>query len=145
MSCRWPLPDTPATPTISPRADRQRHVAHRRLAAVVQRAELLDDEPRRADSAVRAGCTVSSSAPDHHARHAVGTEILDVPLPGELAAAQDGHLVGERHHLAEFVGDHQDGELAARHHGAQHAEHLVRLAGVSTEVGSSRMRKRRLR
>ena len=52
-----------------------------------------------------------------------------MPLPGELAAAQDRHLVGKRHHFAEFVGDHQDGQIAGGDHAAQHAEHLVGFAG----------------
>ena len=36
------------------------------------------------------------------------------PLPGQAAAAQHRHLVGELHHLAELVRDHQDAELPAR-------------------------------
>ena len=65
---------------------------------------------------------------DHRARHRVRREVFDPAVAGELAAAQDGHLVGERHHLAELVGDHQDGQFAGDHHGAQHAQHLVGFA-----------------
>jgi hypothetical protein len=50
-------------------------------------------------------------------------------LPRELAAPQDGDFIGESHDLAEFVGDHQDGQRAAPDHVAQHAQHLVGLAG----------------
>ena len=60
---------------------------------------------------------------------ASGLRSLTCPCARELAAAQDRDLVGEGHHLAELVGDHQDGELAGRDHAAQHAEHLVGLAG----------------
>ena len=38
---------------------------------------------------------------------------LDVAAAGLLAAAQHRDLVGEGGHLAELVGDHQDGEVAA--------------------------------
>ena len=49
----------------------------------------------------------------------------------EAAAAQDRHVVGKRHHLPELVGDHQDRQLVALDHIAQHAEHLVGFAGPS--------------
>ena len=110
-------------------ADRERHVAHRRLAAVVERIELLDVEARRAELAGARRLHGQFLGADHHARHGIGAQILDVPLPRELAAAKDGDLVGERHHLAEFVGDHQNGEIAGRDHAAQHAEHFVGFAG----------------
>ena len=72
---------------------------------------------------------VNSSAPIIVRAMASGVSSLTRPRAGKLAAAQDRDFVGERHHLAEFVGDHQDGQLAVDHHLAQHAEHLVGLAG----------------
>jgi hypothetical protein len=65
---------------------------------------------------------------DHGARHVVRRQIRDPAVTGELAAAQDGDFVGERHHLAEFVRDHQDRQVAIDDHGAQHAQHLVGFA-----------------
>ncbi len=57
-----------------------------------------------------------------------GVRSATLPCAGQLAAAQDRDLVGERHHLAEFVRDHQDGQVAVDHHVAQHAQHLVGFA-----------------
>jgi hypothetical protein len=79
------------------------------------------------NSPERGGCTVNSSAPIIMRAMASGLRSLTC-LPGKLAAAQDRDLVGECHHLAEFVGDHQDGEIAAGDHAAQHAEHFVGFA-----------------
>ena len=49
-------------------------------------------------------------------------------MAGQLAAPQDRHLVRKRHHLAEFVRDHQNRQIAAEHHVAQHAQHFVGFA-----------------
>ena len=80
-------------------------------------------------SPVRGGCTVNSSAPIMVRAMESGLRSLTMPCPRELAAPQDGHFVGKRHHLAEFVGDHEYGQSAARHHVTQHAEHLIGLTG----------------
>ena len=79
-------------------------------------------------SPTRGGWTVNCFGADHGSRHVIGREVGDPAAAGELAAAQNGHVVGERHHLAEFVRDHQDGEVAGDDHGAQHAQHFVGLA-----------------
>ena len=110
-------------------ADRKRHVAHRRLTAVVERVQLLDIEPRLAELSSARRLYRQFLGADHGARHGVGAQILDQAVPGQFAAAQDGDLVGKRHDLAEFVGDHKNGEIAARHHVAQHAEHFIGFAG----------------
>ncbi len=65
---------------------------------------------------------------DHHASHAVRRKIRDTAMTGQFAAAQDGDFVGERHHLAEFVRDHQNRQIAVDDHGAQHAQNFVRFA-----------------
>ena len=100
-----------------------------RLAGIVERAESVDLEPRRAELADARRRLGQFLRADHHPGHGIGRELGDAAGAGEPAAAQDRHLVGERHHLAELVRDHQDGELAALDHVAQHAEHLVGLAG----------------
>ncbi len=66
-------------------------------------------------------------AADHHPRHLVGAELLGIARAGEPPAPQHRDLVGEGHHLAELVGDHQDRVLAGMGHVAQHAENLVGL------------------
>ncbi len=108
-------------------AHREREVAHRRLAAIVERCEMADVEPRLAEIVdARRGRRQLLGA-DHAARHVVRGEIGDLAVGREAAAAQDGHLVGKGHHLAEFVGDHQHRDLAAIGQPAQQAQHLVGL------------------
>ena len=53
-SSRWPLPATPATPTISPRAHRERHAVHRRHAAVAVGAQSRRPRARRSPSGAAA-------------------------------------------------------------------------------------------
>ena len=129
MSWRCPLPETPATPTISPpriESDTSRTAGWPPSSSAFNFWMSSRGAP---NSPVRGGCTVSSSAPIMVRAMASGLKSLTMAVPGELAAAQDGHLVGKSHHLAEFMRDHQNGESAARHHVAQHAEHFVGLAG----------------
>ena len=109
-------------------ADGQRDIVHGDRTGIVERVELVQFQPRLADLADARRLHRQFLGADHHARHAVGRELGDLAVPGQLAAAQDRDLVGERHHLAEFVRDHQDGQAAIDHHVAQHAEHLVGFA-----------------
>ena len=132
-------------PTISPRADRERNVVHRERAGIVQRVELVELEPRVAGLAGARRLHRQFLGADHHARHVVGRQVGDRAVAGELAAAQHRHLVGERHHFAEFVGDHQDGEVAVAHHVRSIPSTSSASSGVSTEVGSSRISRRRFR
>src|SRR5229473_2757430 len=100
-SCRWPLPETPAMPTISP--------------------------PRTAsDTSWTATAPASSSALSllSSSRVSPTSPIRAGAVTGQLAAAKDGHIVGERPDLAEFVGDHQNRQIAVDDHSAQHAQHL---------------------
>jgi len=53
----------------------------------------------------------------------------DTPaMPTISPAPQHGKAVAERLHLAELVGNHQDGDLLAFGHAAQKGQHLVRFA-----------------
>ena len=56
-----------------------------------------------------------------------GVRSRDQAFAHELAVAQHGHFVAKGHHLAEFVGDDQDAELALRAHAADHAQQFVGL------------------
>ena len=101
---------------------------HRDRAGIVERGELAQFEPRLADFSDPGRLNGQFFRADHGARHIVRRQVRNTAVTGELAAAQDGDLVGERHHLAEFMRDHQDRQIALDDHGAQHAEHLVCFA-----------------
>ena len=87
-------------------------------AGIVKRAELVEFEPVLSGLAGAGGLNGQFLRADHGARHVVRGEVGDLAVPGELAAAQDRHFVGERHDLAELVRDHQDGQFAGHDHGA---------------------------
>jgi len=106
-------------------ADGERHLAHGNCAGIVARAESVELKPRGAGLAGAGRLNGELLGADHAARHRVRGEVGDLAMAGELAAPQDRDLVGERHHLAEFVRDHQNGQLALDHHRAQHAQDFV--------------------
>ena len=65
---------------------------------------------------------------DHHRRHLARRELADL-APADLGAAtEDTHVVAERLDLAEFVGDHQRGDLAAMRHVLEQAKDFVGFA-----------------
>jgi hypothetical protein len=77
--------------------------------------------------------------------HLVGRHLtgLCVAPTGEPAAAQDRQGIAEGRHLAELVGDHQHRQLAALVSCSRSSPSISSAScGVSTEVGSSRIRKR---
>ena len=83
--------------------------------------------------------------PQQHAasHHQLG-QFLDRGFPGfarrhHLAAAHNGHLVGDRHDLAQLVGDEDDG-LALILQLAKDAEQVIGLRRRQNPVGSSRIR-----
>ena len=121
--CRRSLPAAPTAtrgpPPPGPRRPRRR--GRRRRAATRARAS---------QPPVRAACASGiSRLPTIISAIAAGVRSATRPLAGEAPAPEHRHRVGERHHLAELVGDHQHGDLAGAGHGVQHAEHLVGLAG----------------
>ena len=97
-------------------------------AGIVERGELAQLKPGFPDFTNPWRLHRQLLGADHGAGHIVRREIGDAAVAGQLASAQDCHVVGKRHHLAEFMRDHQDGEVARHDHGAQHAQHLVGLA-----------------
>ncbi len=116
-------------PTISP-ARTASETSLTATAPASSRAQILLSSSRLSPAApLRARLHGQFLCADHGARHGVRREVSDSAVAGKFAAPQDGHFIRERHHLAEFVGDHQDGQIAALDHRAQQAKHLVGLAG----------------
>ena len=95
-----------------PPADGKRDATDRDRPGVVERAQLVQLQPCRADLADPGRLNGQFLRADHHAGHAVRREVVDLAVAGKLAAPQDRHLVRKRHHLAEFVRDHQDRQIA---------------------------------
>ena len=123
-SSDWPLPATPATPRISPSRNMNDTPSMRATPRSSRTTRF------RASSAIGPGCAGPFSileddlAPDHRVgelgrRGAGGIEGRD-----HLSASHDRHAIGQRHDLAQLVGDEDDGLVLALEH-AQHLEQLV--------------------
>ena len=110
--------------------DLEVHRLDRRQALVVvgEQAGELRAPPAAAAHRLARRALADLGVADHHAAHLVDAEVGDLAAADLPAVAQHGQLVGEGGHLAELVGDHQDGEVAGLGHAAQQAEHLVGLA-----------------
>ena len=129
-SALWPLPETPAMPTISP-------ALTLRLTALMtgRPSPSSAQRPARSSTALRVvvlaalGALADFGVADHHAAHLGDARVLRIARAGQPAAPQHGEAVAEGFHLAELVADHQHGDLAALRHLAEQAEHLVGLAG----------------
>ena len=129
-SSSWPLPETPAMPTISPAWTRMPKSGHRGHPEIVH----APTAPRRSSTAApraraswRVPVAFGGSSPTIMRAIASGVEVGDPPAAGEPPAPQHGHLVGELHHLPELVRDHEDGQAPVGDHPAQQAQHLVGL------------------
>ena len=70
----------------------------------------------------------------HHVGKSLGVGLGCIDGADVLALAQDGHLVGDVHHLVELVSDDDDG-LAVGLHIAQDGEELVGLLGGENRGG----------
>ena len=109
-------------PTISPpRTARDR-------AGIVERVQLVQLKPHLAYISYASRLNGQFFGADHHPRHAVRREISNSAVARQLSATKNRNLVGKRHHLAEFVRDHQNRQVAVDHHGAQHAQNFVGFA-----------------
>jgi hypothetical protein len=141
-SATWPLPDTPATATISP--------------ARSARSTPAQPAARRAGRALCAAQFAHPPRPRPRAgRHARGATRHGPPstaascacwrrrrqLATSLPAAQHGDAVRHAQHLVQLVADEDDGQ-ALRHHLPSVANSASLSCGVSTAVGSSRIRMR---
>ena len=139
MSSVCPLPSTPAIPTISPLVHLEGDASHLLDPPLVADVETVDLEQGLA----RRGAP--SSRPQQHLAtdHQLGEALLGRPGGGqrldELAAPQDGDAVGDLEHLVQLVAD-EDDRHALAYEGLEDPEELLASWGVSTAVGSSRIR-----
>ena len=67
-----------------------------------------------------------------------GVSSLTPSLAGESTGAEDRHFIGEFHHFAEFVRDHQDRQITGDGACLSIVSSSSASPGVSTLVGSSR-------
>ena len=125
-SARWPLPETPAMPTISPaRTARLR----RRCSGVPAWPEVEMPCERQHGRALRRGAPRRRHdlVAAHQPRHLGGGRrggVVDVA--GDAAVAQHHAAMGQRAHLVELVRDEDDAE-PLRGHGPQRREQAVDL------------------
>ena len=123
-SSDWPLPATPATPRISPSRNDERHAVDARDAAVIAHHKVPRFQSNRARVRRAFFDPQDDLAPDHRVgelgrRRAGGIEGRD-----HLAAPHHRDAIGQRHDLAQLVGDEDDGLVLALED-AQHLEQLV--------------------
>ncbi len=136
-SARWPLPDTPAMPRISPARTASdtsrsavpecRDVEKRRASAPQHRA--IDGPPCRRHDLVAA----------HQLRHCGRCRVgRVVDAAGDAAKPQHRAAMRQRPHLVELVRDEDDAEpCAAIERNAENSPSTT--LGASTAVGSSRI------
>jgi hypothetical protein len=138
-SSDWPLPATPAMPTISPARTSKRDILDHIDAAAVADRQVLD---REHDVAWRGGTLVDMQkhpAADHQLGKLLHRGLSGGAGGDHLAAPHHGDLIRHRHDLAQLVGDQQDG-FAFGLELLENPEQVIGLGGVSTPVGSSRIR-----
>ncbi len=125
------MPEIPAMPTISPDFTSRplTWIGFSPVRSGAARSLTDQDRPRvggHGRTFVERGDRLIA---DHHRRHCLAIEIGDLARAREAAFPQHGDLVGERRHLVELVGDHQDRELALLGHCAHKAQNLFGLGG----------------
>ena len=126
ISSVWPLPSTPAMPTISPPRTSKETSLHLRDLAVVDDRQALDLEQRLGRRRVALVDPEQHLAADHQARQpflgrARGGQGLDL-----LAAPEHGDPVGDLGHLVQLVAD-EDDRLALVGQALDDREQLLRL------------------
>ena len=140
-SSLWPLPATPAMPTISPARTVKRSLRDAQHAARRSMTERSSTSSmacaRRARRPSRRAAARGGRPSARRARPARSSAVSSVA--DHLAAAHDRDAVGHRHDLAQLVGDEDDG-LALFLQRRSRPKSASASAGVSTAVGSSRMR-----
>ena len=104
----WPLPSTPAIPTISPARTSNETPRTALELAVVEHVEVLDVEQRLLGLGGRLLDAEEHVAPDHQPRQLClggtrGGQRLDL-----LAAPEHGDPVGDLEHLVQLVADEDD-------------------------------------
>ena len=121
----WPLPETPATPRISPAGDVERHLRERRAARAARRVEAADAEHRRPGGAGHRRTFDAEGGPaDHHAASS-RSSVAAGNRPDQPAAAEDADPVADGTHLRQLVADEDDRQPIG-HQRAQRGEERVR-------------------
>jgi hypothetical protein len=113
-SSRWPLPSTPATPTISPGAHGQGETVDGPEVAVVLDVQVGDREHRVGRGRVGLVDRENDLAPDHHGGQVAGVGGRGLDLADDGALAQHVDPVGHREHLAQLVRDEDDRRARGR-------------------------------
>ena len=127
ISSLWPLPSTPAMPTISPASHRQRDAAHGLEAAIVVRVQVLQLEHRLAGPGRRLLDAQQHLAADHHLAPArAGSPRRRRPCLTTRPRRRTVTRSAIVEHLVELVRD-EDDRRAARGQLAQDGEELERL------------------
>ena len=127
-SSRWPLPATPATPTISPSRianETSLTAVWPRSPATVSPVYLERPDVRQLPRLLERSCDVDL-APDHQRGEGARRGGCGVDRRDRPAAAQHGHAIGDGLHLVELVRDEDDG-LALVGHRAQGSEERLGL------------------
>ena len=127
ISSLWPLPSTPAMPTISPARTESETPLHLREPAVVAHVEVVDLEQHVALRARRRLLDAQQHlAPDHHPREPGLRRAFARDRVDRLAAPQNRDPVGDLEHLVQLVADEDDRHALADER-AQDLEELARL------------------
>ena len=138
-SAAWPLPETPASPVISPLCS----VSVTRSSGVPWRGargrDVFEDRaaPGRYDRRPRAAARPPGRPSVRRVRWR-SSRRSGVRRPA--CPAQHQHAVADRHHLVELVRDEDDRQPLPRPAASACANSASVSGGVSTAVGSSRMR-----
>ena len=122
----WPLPVTPAMPTISPARTWNDTPLHPRHAAIVDDVEIRHVEHDGAGMGRRLVDPQQHPAAHHQLGQVLGAGVGGIQRLHHGALAHDRDAVGDRHDLAQLVGDQDDG-LALLAEALEHDEQLVRL------------------
>ena len=153
-SARWPLPSTPATPTISPACTSSRERssstrpsrpstdgvddAEHRGAAVTRSAAPAGRSSMTPNAAPRRAANLAA---DHRPGQRAGVGVGGRAGLDDPAVAHDRDLVGRRDDLGQLVADERDRlALVLDHDGAARRTGTAASAGDSTDVGSSKTR-----
>ena len=123
-----PEPNSPAKPSTSPAADRQRHVNQ-----LVPAGESFGVEQHVIEHSLVAcergealGADVGDVPTEHRGDHLELGRVADQAGPGAPAVAQDRDAVGDLEHLLEVVADEEQRDSGAAQ-ASDHSEHLGHL------------------
>ena len=123
ISSRWPLPSTPAMPTISPARTSNDTPLTTRFEPAPHR-EVADAQRHAARFRRRLVDAQQHLAADHQARQLRRARVFRLDAADDLAVAHHRHVVGDREHLRQLVRDDDD-RLSLLAHAAKDGEELL--------------------